>query len=124
MGQTIDPGDIARDSAIAAKSNSDSSHHTDTAHFHYNYAGTGTLNNTNYLHSFVVSNALKLSLLEKSSAISLTHNWVYGRRWSARALCMKGANYMTVCMAARPVIFISVTFIMSSGIPFTCCFTG
>ena len=80
IGQTIDPGDIARDSAIAVKTNSDSSHHTDTAHFHYNYAGTGTLNNTNYLHSFVVSNALKFSLLEQSSAISLTNNWVYGRQ--------------------------------------------
>ena len=83
MGQTIDPGDIARDSVIAAKSNSDSSHHTDTAHFHYNYAGTGTLNNTNYMKSFVVSNALKLSLLENSSAINFINNWVYGKENSA-----------------------------------------
>lgn len=83
IGQTIDPGDIARDSAVAAKSNSDSSHHTDTAHFHYNYAGTGTLNNTNYMKSFVVSNALKLSLLEQSSAINFTNNFVYGKENSA-----------------------------------------
>jgi hypothetical protein len=46
--------------------NADSTHHTDTTHFHYNYAGTGTLNNTNSLHSFLLNGALKLSMVKQS----------------------------------------------------------
>lgn len=41
---------------------SDSSHRADTTRFHYTYSGTGTINNTNSLQSYVLSNAPKLSL--------------------------------------------------------------
>lgn len=58
----------------------DSTHHTDTLHFHYTYAGTGTLNNNNSLHSFVLSNALKLSLAKKSAELNWNNNWIYGRQ--------------------------------------------
>jgi hypothetical protein len=79
-GQSIDPGSTSPDSVSHGKDNSDSTHHTDTTHFHYNYAGTGTLNNTNSLHSFIVNNALKLSMVKQSSALNFTNNWVYGRQ--------------------------------------------
>lgn len=74
---------MSHDSALAVRISSDSSHHTDTAHFHYSYSGTGTLNNTNSLHSFVVGQLLKLSLLKKSSAINFTNDWVYGKQNSS-----------------------------------------
>jgi hypothetical protein len=80
MGQTIDPGDISRDSSLAVAKSPDSSHHTDTAHLHYSYAGTGSLDNTNSLRSFLVNQLLKLSLVKQSSAINFTNNWVYGKQ--------------------------------------------
>lgn len=80
MAQTIDPGDLVRDSSLAVKRSADSSHHTDTPHVHYNYSGTGSLNNTNSLRSLVVDNHVKLSLLERSSAINFTNDWVYGKQ--------------------------------------------
>jgi Protein of unknown function, DUF481 len=80
LGQTLDPGSEAHDSAASVKGNPDSTHHTDTAHFHYNYAGTGTLNNTNYMRSYIFNNVLKLSLLKQSSALNFTNSWVYGRQ--------------------------------------------
>jgi hypothetical protein len=45
LGQTGYPGSEVHDSAASVKESPDSTHHTDTAHFHYNYSGTGTLNN-------------------------------------------------------------------------------
>src|ERR1700744_4610882 len=80
LGQTVDPGSGLPDSANRVSNNADSTHHTDTTHFHYNYAGTGTLNNTNSLHSFILNNALKLSMVKQSSALNFTNNWVYGRQ--------------------------------------------
>ncbi|HET6252659.1 MAG TPA: DUF481 domain-containing protein [Puia sp.] len=82
-GQTMDPGDMSRDSASARQPGSDSIHHTDTPHFHYNYTGTGSLDKTNSLRSYLVSQLLKLSLLKKSSTINFTNNWVYGKQNSA-----------------------------------------
>lgn len=79
-GQTIDPGDISRDSALAVENSADSSHHTDTARLHYSYAGTGSLDNTNSLGSFLVNQLLKLSLVKQSSALNFTNNWVYGKQ--------------------------------------------
>jgi hypothetical protein len=81
-GQTMDPGALSQDHSLAMKSSPDSTHHTDTAHFHYNFSGTGTLNTTNSLRSFVVSQLLKLSLLEKSSVVNFTNDWVYGKQFS------------------------------------------
>ena len=60
------------------KAAADSVHHTDTVHYHYNYSGTGTLNNTNSLHSFVLSNSLKLSMAEKSATVDFANSWLYG----------------------------------------------
>ena len=75
---SIDPGTPAMDSIKAASS--DSSHHSDTAHCHYAYSGTGTINNTNSLQSYVLSNALKLSLAKKSIESNFTNSWVYGKQ--------------------------------------------
>jgi hypothetical protein len=80
LGQTVDPGSEAHDSAASVRESPDSAHHTDTAHFHYNYSGTGTLNNTNYMGSYIFDNVLKLSLLKQSSALNFTNSWVYGRQ--------------------------------------------
>lgn len=79
-GQTIDPGDISRKGAPWAGNGADSSHYTDTSHLHGSYAGTGSLNNTNSLRSFLVSQLLKLSLVKQSSAINFTNDWVYGKQ--------------------------------------------
>ena len=75
---SIDPGTPAMDSLKAASS--DSSHHSDTAHFHYIYSGTGAINNTNSLQSYVLSNALKLSVAKKSVEANFTNSWVYGKQ--------------------------------------------
>jgi hypothetical protein len=74
---SIDPGTPATKRLMAA--GSDSIHHTDTVHFHYTYSGTGTINNTNSLESYVLSNALKLSLAKKSVETNFTNSWVYGK---------------------------------------------
>jgi hypothetical protein len=74
---TIDPGAIPDSSR--PRISEDSSHHNDTARLHYTYNGTGTLNNANSLHSYVVSNALKLSLVRKSTEANFSNNWVYGK---------------------------------------------
>jgi hypothetical protein len=80
-GQTIDPGSPPPyDSAAAKKAATDSTHHTDTTHYHYTYAGTGTLNNTNSLHTFVLNNALKLSMVKKSAVVDFSNSWVYGKQ--------------------------------------------
>ncbi len=59
--------------------NADSTHHNDTTRFHYTYAGTGTISNSNSLRSYILSNALKLSLLKKSTEANFSNSWVYGK---------------------------------------------
>ena len=81
LGQNKDPGSPPPyDSAAAKKAAADSAHHTDTTHYHYSYAGTGTLNSTNSLHTFVLTNALKLSMSKKSATVDFSNSWVYGRQ--------------------------------------------
>ncbi len=81
MGQTtFDPGTRPPDSLRQPKNPGDSVHHTDTTRLHYTYTGTGTINDANSLHSYVLSNALKLSVLKKSAEANLTNNWIYGRQ--------------------------------------------
>ena len=74
---TIDPGTIP--DSLRPKINQDSSHHNDTARLHYTYNGTGTINNANSLHSYILSNALKLSLVKKSAEANFANSWVYGK---------------------------------------------
>lgn len=64
--------------ACQDKTNTDSTHYTDTVHYHYAYAATGTINNTNDLRSYVINNALKLSRVQKREALNLGSSWVYG----------------------------------------------
>ena len=77
---TIDPGTPAPDSLRRPKNGGDSTHHNDTTRFHYTYNGTGTINNSNSLHSYVLSNALKLSLVKKSAEVNFGNSWVYGKQ--------------------------------------------
>jgi hypothetical protein len=79
--QTQDPGSPPPlDSTAIKKAAQDSTHHADTLKFHYTYAGTGSLNNSNSLHSFVLNNALKLSLAKRSSTVDFNNNWIYGKQ--------------------------------------------
>jgi hypothetical protein len=81
MGQTtVDPGTPLPDSLRRPKNPTDSVHHTDTSRFHYTYTGTGTINNANSLHSYVLSNALKLSLAKKSAEANFSNSWIYGKQ--------------------------------------------
>jgi hypothetical protein len=72
---TIDPGKAATEHP----NNNDSTHHNDTTQLHYAYAGTGTINNANSLRSYILSDALKLTLLKKSAEANFSNNWVYGK---------------------------------------------
>ncbi len=63
-----------------AKRNADSTHYTDTVHYHYSLAATGLVNNTNTDKSYVLNNALKLSRVQKSAAVNLGAGWIYGRQ--------------------------------------------
>src|SRR5579872_4673133 len=58
----------------------DSTHHTDTVRLHYRYVGTGTINNSNSLHSFVLSSSLRVSLAKKSSELNWSNSWIYGKQ--------------------------------------------
>ncbi len=75
---SIDPGTRAIERS--GTFTTDSSHHSDTAHFHFTYSGTGTINNTNSLQSYILSNALKLSLAKKSIESNFTNTWAYGKQ--------------------------------------------
>ena len=75
---TIDPGTIP--DSLRPKLNQDSSHHQDSTRLHYTYNGTGTINNANSLHSYVLSNALKLSLVKRSVEANFSNSWVYGKQ--------------------------------------------
>jgi len=66
--------------ARSQKAAADSVHHTDTVHYHYSYSGTGTLNSTNSLHTFVLNNSLKLSMAKKSATVDLGNSWLYGKQ--------------------------------------------
>jgi hypothetical protein len=60
--------------------NSDSSHHTDTTHYHFTFAATGIINNANSIKSYILNNALKFSIVKKSAAINFNSSWVYGKQ--------------------------------------------
>lgn len=77
--QTEDPGSqLIYDSLSVKTNNPDSTHHTDTTHYHFSYAATGILNNTNTLNSYIFNNALKISMVTKSIAVNLNGSWIYG----------------------------------------------
>ena len=77
---TLDPGTRKPDSLRVPKNGGDSTHHSDATHFHYNYTGTGTINNSNSLHAYVLSNALKLSMVKRSAEVNFANSWVYGKQ--------------------------------------------
>lgn len=80
---TIDPGTRESGSLHVPKNGGDSTHHNDTTRFHYVYTGTGTINNSNSLHSYILSNALKLSMVKKSAEVNFGNSWVYGKQDAA-----------------------------------------
>ena len=77
---TVDPGTPLPDGLRKPGNGGDSTHHNDSTHLHYTYNGTGTLNNANSLHSYILSNALKLSVVKKSAEANFSNNWVYGKQ--------------------------------------------
>lgn len=77
---SVDPGTPMPDTLKVPKNGGDSTHHNDTTRFHYTYNGTGTINTANTLHSYVLSNALKLSLVKKSAEANFSNSWVYGKQ--------------------------------------------
>jgi hypothetical protein len=79
LAQTKDPGSPPPDSLTKGKT-ADSAHHTDTAHYHFMAASSGTLNNTNSFRSYVWNNALKASLSEESATVNLTGSYIYGKQ--------------------------------------------
>ncbi|HEY4064999.1 MAG TPA: DUF481 domain-containing protein [Puia sp.] len=81
FGQTMDPGSPpSTDSVPPHKSNTDSTHHTDTAHYHFALSAAGTLNNTNSFQSNVWNTALKASLAQKSATFNFNSSWIYGHQ--------------------------------------------
>ncbi|MBS1565309.1 MAG: DUF481 domain-containing protein [Bacteroidetes bacterium] len=58
----------------------DSTHYTDTVHYHLNYAATGIINNANGVHSYVLTNAMKFNISRKSATINLSGSWIYGEQ--------------------------------------------
>lgn len=79
LAQTEDPGTYVLLDSISVKGvNPDSTHHTDTAHFHFSYAATGIVNNTNSLHSYILNNAFKASLSKQSVTVNFSNSWIYG----------------------------------------------
>jgi hypothetical protein len=66
--------------SFCQSSGADSTHHTDTVHFHFTYAGTGTYNNTSAGKSYVINNGLRFSVVKKSAALNLNNNWLYGQQ--------------------------------------------
>jgi hypothetical protein len=67
LAQNNDPGARA-----------DSTHYIDTIHYHWSYAGTGNINNTNTANSYLLSNNIQVSAVRKKSAINHNNTWVYG----------------------------------------------
>lgn len=67
-----------KDSIRLAKKVADSIHFANTAHYHYSYAGTGTVNHTNTIDSYVFNNSLSGSVSKKSATFSISNNWIYG----------------------------------------------
>jgi hypothetical protein len=90
MGQSTDPGSKAMrdslakdsvrryDSAQHIKKASDSSHYSDTTKYHWSYTGTGNINNTNTISSYLLSNAVTVSAVRKKAALNFSNNWIYG----------------------------------------------
>lgn len=58
----------------------DSVHFTDTVRYHWSYSGTGTVNHSNTADSYVFSNTISASRIQKRSTINWTNNWIYGRQ--------------------------------------------
>jgi hypothetical protein len=58
----------------------DSTHFADTIRYHYSYSGTGNINNTNTVNSYLFSNAATFSAVKKRGALNVSGNWVYGNQ--------------------------------------------
>ncbi|HEY8970317.1 MAG TPA: hypothetical protein VIM64_14535 [Puia sp.] len=56
----------------------DSTHYADTIRYHYSYSGTGNINNTNTVRSYLLSNAVSFSAVKKRDALNFSSSWVYG----------------------------------------------
>ncbi|MES1161425.1 MAG: DUF481 domain-containing protein, partial [Bacteroidota bacterium] len=93
LGQNNDPGarsvrdSLYKDSVHqhidslkkdSVKKSADSTHYADTIRFKYSYSGTGNINNTNTVHSYLLSNAVTFSAVKKRGALNLSNSWVYG----------------------------------------------
>ena len=79
--QDGDPGSPpVKDTVRPKTKDTDSTHHTDTVHYHFSYATTGILNTTNSVKSYVFTNAAKVSMAKKSATINLSGNWIYGKQ--------------------------------------------
>jgi hypothetical protein len=85
--QTKDPGSPrhsgspnSSDSIPPKGRSADSTHHTDTAHYHFAVASTGTLNNTNSFTSYVWNNAVKASMAKKSATVNVSGAYIYGQQ--------------------------------------------
>jgi hypothetical protein len=81
FGQDGDPGSPPVKDTIPSKvkKDTDSTHHSDTAHYHFSLSATGTLNHTNSLESSVYNNSAKVSMVKSSATVNLSGNWIYGK---------------------------------------------
>lgn len=66
--------------ALAQVDAKDSTHYADTIRYHYSYSGTGNINNTNTIHSYILSNAASFSAVKKRGALDLSSSWIYGNQ--------------------------------------------
>jgi hypothetical protein len=66
---------LRKDSIRHAK---DSTHYADTVRYHCSYSGTGAINNTNTVHSYLFSNTATFSAVKKSGTLNINSGWVYG----------------------------------------------
>ena len=66
------------DSAKLVKKAGDSVHYSDTTKYHWSWAATGNINNTNTVSSYLISNAASVSAARKKSTLNLSTSWVYG----------------------------------------------
>jgi len=71
-------GQNRADSAGQVKKAADSSHYSDTIRYHWSYSGTGNINNTNTLNSYLLSNAVTVGAVKKKAALNFSNSWVYG----------------------------------------------
>lgn len=52
---------------------------TDTTHYSVNYAATGSINKTNDGNTYLINNAAKFGIKEKTFDLNFTNTWVYGK---------------------------------------------